>query len=154
MTKTCIFPGCLCYKILAGLPGFARDSCIFLGWEQGCRPIFTEVTLMWLIRFLPGTAGAHWGQLGKCDRWVTQGWFLLSPLPLPPPPSPQFTPGSHTANFYLADPWGLEELIVFSLCPFPDESAHVCQIWCQWVVIPDFWISDPLNPPPQMPPGG
>ena len=30
-------------------------------------------------------------------------------------------------------PWGLEELIVFSLCPFPDESAHVCQILCQLV---------------------
>ena len=27
-------------------------------------------------------------------------------------------------------PLGLEELIVYSLCPFPDESAHVCQILC------------------------
>ena len=25
------------------------------------------------------------------------------------------------------------DLIIFSLCPFPDEYAHVCQIWCQLV---------------------
>ena len=25
------------------------------------------------------------------------------------------------------------DLIMFSLCPFPDEYAHVCQIWCQLV---------------------
>ena len=30
-------------------------------------------------------------------------------------------------------PWGIEGLIVFSLCPFPDESAGVYQIWCQLV---------------------
>ena len=30
-------------------------------------------------------------------------------------------------------PWGIEGIIVFSLCPFPDESAGVYQIWCQLV---------------------
>ena len=30
-------------------------------------------------------------------------------------------------------PWGIEGLIVFSLCPFPDESAGVYQIVCQLV---------------------
>ena len=135
-------------------------------WEQGCRPIFTEVTLMWLMRFLPGTAGAHWGQLGKCDRWVTQGWFLLSPLPLPFVDeyiihvcvhmcffllfnfwSPN--PVGHTRLIFIwrTSPWGLEELIVFSVCPFPDESAHVCQ-WVHplgsYSRFLNFW---PLKPP-------
>ena len=45
--------------------------------------------------------------------------------------------------------------IVFSLCPFSDESADVYQIWCQSVQpfdsLPDFWICDPLKPP-EMPP--
>ena len=94
-------------------------------WEQGCRPIFTEVTLMWLMRFLPGTAGAHWGRL--IFIWRTS-------------------------------PWGLEELIVFSLCPFPDESAHVCQIWCQWVhplgSYSRFLNVWPLKPPPPNAPSG
>ena len=30
-------------------------------------------------------------------------------------------------------PWGIEGLIVFSRCPFPDESADVYQMWCQSV---------------------
>ena len=30
-------------------------------------------------------------------------------------------------------PWGIEERIVFSLCPFPDEFAYVDQIWCKSV---------------------
>ena len=28
-------------------------------------------------------------------------------------------------------PWGIEGQLVFSLCPFPDESADVNQSWCQ-----------------------
>ena len=48
-------------------------------------------------------------------------------------------------------PWGIEGLIVFSLCPFPDESADLYQIWCQPVQpidsFPIFWICDPLAPP-------
>ena len=28
-------------------------------------------------------------------------------------------------------PWGIEGRLVFSLCPFPDESADVNQGWCQ-----------------------
>ena len=39
--------------------------------------------------------------------------------PLKPPP--------HNA------PWGIVEWLVFSLCPFPDESADVNQSWCQSV---------------------
>ena len=38
-----------------------------------------------------------------------------------PPKKPQMPPG------------GIEGLIVFSLCTFPDESAGVYQIWCQLV---------------------
>ena len=49
-------------------------------------------------------------------------------------------------------PWGIVERIVFSLCPFPDESADVYQIRCQsgqpFDSFPKF-----LTPSPQMPPG-
>ena len=59
-------------------------------------------------------------------------------------------------DFWICDPLTLpspnvEGRIVFSLCPFPDESANVYQIWCQSVqpfdILPDFWICDPLKPP-------
>ena len=45
-----------------------------------------------------------------------------------------------------------------SLCPFPDESTDVYQIWYQSVQpfdsFPRVWMCDPLTPPrPDMPPG-
>ena len=43
--------------------------------------------------------------------------------------------------------WGIEGRLVFSLCPFPDESADVNQSWCQ-SDRQDFWIVDLLKPPP------
>ena len=51
-------------------------------------------------------------------------------------------------------PGGIEGLIVFSLCTFPDESAGVYQIWCQ-LVHPfgsysrffNFWPPKPPQPP-------
>ena len=40
-------------------------------------------------------------------------------------------------DFLICDPpktpWGIEGRILFSLCPFPDESADLYQIWCQSV---------------------
>ena len=55
-------------------------------------------------------------------------------------------------------PWGIEERIVFSLCPFPDEFADVDQIWCQSVHpfdrlprLLNVWLSNP--PPPKCPLG-
>ena len=43
----------------------------------------------------------------------------------------------------------------FSLCPFPDESTEVYQIWCKSVQpfdsFPRLWICDPLTPPPPPP---
>ena len=51
-------------------------------------------------------------------------------------------------------PWGIEERIVFSLCPFPDEFAYVDQIWCQSVQpfdrlprLLNVWLSNPPPPP-------
>ena len=48
-------------------------------------------------------------------------------------------------------PWGIEGRIVFSLCPLPDESADVYQMWCQSIQpfdnfprLLDLW---PHNPP-------
>ena len=48
-------------------------------------------------------------------------------------------------------PWDIEGRIVFSLCPFPDESADVYQFWCQSVQLSDsfprllsLWL--PKNP--------
>ena len=44
-------------------------------------------------------------------------------------------------DFWICDPpktpWGIEGRIVFSLCPFPDESADLYQIWCQSVQLFD-----------------
>ena len=49
-------------------------------------------------------------------------------------------------------PWGLEPINLFSLCPFPDESAYVCRIWSRSVqlfgIFPtflNFW--PPTNAP-------
>ena len=59
-------------------------------------------------------------------------------------------------DFWICDPLtphppNVEGRILSSLCPFPDESADIYQIWCQSVQpfdsLPDFWICDPLNPP-------
>ena len=45
-----------------------------------------------------------------------------------------------------------------SLCPFPDESTHVYQIWCQsvqpnWQLPKPFECVTPYPHPPDMPPG-
>ena len=48
---------------------------------------------------------------------ISQAFELLTTKP-PPPQMP---------------PWGIVGRIVFSLCPFPDESTDVYRIWCQSV---------------------
>ena len=61
--------------------------------------------------------------------------------PLTPPPQ-------HT-------PWGIDGWLVFSLCPFPDESADVNQSWCQSVQPFDSfpWLLNVWPPKkPQVPP--
>ena len=56
-------------------------------------------------------------------------------------------------------PWCIDGRIVFNLCPFPDESADVYQIWCQSVQPFDSFprllnVWPPTTPPPpEMPPG-
>ena len=48
-------------------------------------------------------------------------------------------------------PWGIVGRIVFSLCPFPDESADVNQSWCQSDSFPIFfncWPSKTTQVPP------
>ncbi len=65
-------------------------------------------------------------------------------------------------DFWICDPvtpmnspWGIEGRIVFSLCPFPDESTDVYQIWCQSVQqfgsFPRRLNLWPTKPPPQCP---
>ena len=64
-------------------------------------------------------------------------------------------------DFWICDPLTpphVEGRIVFSRCPFPDESAEVCQIWCQSVqlfdslpILLDLGPPEP-PPPPEMPP--
>ena len=46
------------------------------------------------------------------------------------------SPLTCSSDFWMCDPLppaNVEGRIVFSLCPFPDESADVYQIWCQSV---------------------
>ena len=61
----------------------------------------------------------------------------------PKPPPPQMPP------------WVIVGRIVFSLCPFPDESTDVYRLWCQSVhpfgSFPRLKIRDPLNPAPPPP---
>ena len=52
-------------------------------------------------------------------------------------------------------PWGIEGWLVFSICPFPDESADVNQSWCQSVQPFDSfpWLLNVWPPKnPQVPP--
>ena len=59
-----------------------------------------------------------------------QNWFPIGPAVWPNFPV-----------FWIVDPikppkmppWGIVGRIVFSLCPFPDESTEVYQIWCKSV---------------------
>ena len=67
---------------------------------------------------------------------------LLNLWPHKPPP-----PGNA--------PWGIVGRIVFSLCPFPDESTDVYQVWCQLVQPFDsfprlFYLWLPTPPPPEI----
>ena len=56
----------------------------------------------------------------RSSRFTASPDFCICDTLTPPPP--QMPPGG---------PWGIEERLVFSLCPFPDESADVNQSWCQ-----------------------
>ena len=85
-----------------------------------------------------------------------QNWFQINPAVWPNFPV-----------FWIVDPikppkmplCGIVGRIVFSLCPFPDESTEVYQIWCKSVQIFDsfprllnLWPLTP-PPPPDTPPG-
>ena len=63
-------------------------------------------------------------------------------------------------DFWICDPppppktpWCIEGRILFRLCPFPDESADVYQIWCQSVQLFDSfpWLLNLWPPPPKTP---
>ena len=94
--------------------------------------------------------------LPNSSALYVQNWFPIGPAIWPPFPV-----------FWIVDPikppktppWGIVGRIVFSLCPFPDESTEVYQIWCQSVQPFDsfprlfnLWPPYP-PPPPDMPPG-
>ena len=78
-----------------------------------------------------------------------QNWFPIGPAVWPNFPV-----------FWIVDPikppkmppWGNVGRIVFSLCPLPDESTEVYQIWCKSVQpfdsFPRLFNLWPLNPPP------
>ena len=80
------------------------------------------------------------------------------------PIGPAFWP--HFPVFWIVDPikpskmspWGIVGRIVFSYCPFPDESTDVYQIWCQSVqpfdCFPRLLNLWPPNPPPANAPWG
>ena len=68
-------------------------------------------------------------------------WQLLKTFecvtPYPPPP--------RNAT------WGIEGRLVFSLCPFPDESADVNQSWCQSDSFPRLFNCCPPKTPQTAP---
>ena len=79
----------------------------------------------------------------------TQNWISIGPAVWP-----------HFPVFWVDDPmkppkispWGIVGRIVFSLCPFQDESTDVYQIWCQSIMpfdsFPRLFNLRPPNPPP------
>ena len=86
-----------------------------------------------------------------------QNWFPIGPAVWPNFPV-----------FWIVDPikppkmppWGIVGRIVFSLCPFPDESTEVYQIWCKSVQpfdsfprLLNVWPPNPPPPPPTRPLG-
>ena len=88
----------LLMNTLAGLPGFARDSCSII--MSICAFHF------YIIYF----------HFFSADHGIPQTFdYIFDPL------------NPHNSSL------GIEGLIVFSICPFPDESADVYQIWCQSV---------------------
>ena len=94
-----------------------------------------EGQFVWRISIPDGSADVcqFWGQ-SSSRLTASPNFWICGTNPLPPPP--------RNAT------WGIEGRLVFSLCPFPDESADVNQSWCQSDSSPDFWIVDSLNPPP------
>ena len=78
----------------------------------------------------------------RCSRLTASPDFWICD-PITPPPPPKY-------------PRGIEGRIVFSLCPFPDESADMYQLWCQSVQsldsLPRLFNLWPYPPPPQFPP--
>ena len=96
-----------------------------------------------------------WCPLPNSSALYVQNWFPIGPAVWP-----------HFPVFWIVDPikppkmppWGIVGRIVFSLCPFPDESTEVYQIWCQSVQPFDsfprlFNLWPPNPPPPDVPPG-
>ena len=99
-------------------------------------PLVSHVANVFNLCSLPGSPALY-----------VQNWFPIGPAVW-----------SHFPGFWIVDllktpncPWDSEGRIVFSLCPFPDESVDVYQIWCQSVQVfdtsPYFWMCDPLTPP-------
>ena len=82
-------------------------------------------------------------------HYYVQNWFPIHPAVWPQFPS-LLNCWSHETTHnaalrYRGANW-------LSLCPFPDESTDMYQIWCQWssrlTASQYFWMCDPLTPPP------
>ena len=95
----------------------SQDFWMFDPLKPATAPLCLEGQFVWRI---------------SIPRWICQIWcqsvqpfdsfnILLNVWPLNPQNAP----------------WDIEGRIVFSLCPFPDESADVYQIWCQSVQLFD-----------------
>ena len=102
----------LIYDILAGLPGFARDN-------------FSIIISICAFHFY-----IIYFNFFCADHGIPQ---TFDETLMPPPLGPGIDGST---------PWGIEGLIVCSLCPFPDESADVHQMLGQsvqpFVRFPDF----------------
>ena len=66
----------------------------------------------------------------------SQDFWICDTLPPPPPPNA---------------PWGIEGRLVFSLCPFPDESTGMNESWCQSDSFPRRLNCWPPKTPPSAP---
>ena len=140
-------------RIVFSLCPFPDESAdVYKIWCQSAQPFdsFPRLFNVWPLNPPPPSAplcleGQSVWRI-SAPRWICR--CVLNLVPIGPavwqlPPTFEFvTPYPPYA------PRGIEWRFVFSLCPFPDESADVNQSWCQSDSFPRRLNCWPPNPPP------
>ena len=130
--------------------------------SQSVQPFDHNLPVFWIVvdPIKPPTMrpGVSWGELLEpmsIPRWIHRRVPNLCQSVQPFDSFPKLLnvwPPNTTPRHA---PWGIEEWLVFSLCPFPDESTDVCQSWRQSVQPFDSfpWLLKVWPPKtPQVPP--
>ena len=130
--------------------------------SQSVQPFDHNLPVFWIVDPIKPPTMPPWGIVGRIvwayvhsqmnphtctkfganrsSRLTASPYFWMCDLLTTPPPPPDMPPG------------GIEGWLVFSLCPFPDESAELNHGWCQsrssrLTASHDIWMFDPLKNP-------